>query len=58
MSGAPREFRGRIYDNILDTTRVKPIVRMMGPTNVEAEFLAKLECLNTWNWSKIASAWK
>ena len=58
MSGAPREFRDPIYDNILDTIGARPIVRMMGPANVESKFLEKLELLNTWNRSKIASASK
>ena len=49
MVGAHGEFRGRIYDSILDTIGATPIVRLsrlMAHAGVEAELLAKLEFFN------------
>ncbi len=49
MTGAQGEFRGRIYDNILDTIGATPIVRLsrlMAHAGVETELLAKLEFFN------------
>lgn len=46
---APQEFRGRIYDSILQTIGATPIVRLsrlMAETGVAAELLAKLEFFN------------
>lgn len=45
----PQEFRGRIYDSILQTIGATPIVRLsrlMADTGVAAELLAKLEFFN------------
>ncbi len=49
MDGAHSEFRGRIYDSILDTIGKTPIVRLsrlMAHTNISSELLAKLEFFN------------
>jgi cysteine synthase A len=49
MAGAHGEFRGRIYDNILETIGATPIVRLsrlMAHTGIESELLAKLEFFN------------
>lgn len=48
-NGMPQEFRGRIYDSILQTIGATPIVRLsrlMADTGVNAELLAKLEFFN------------
>ena len=48
-NSAPQEFRGRIYDSILQTIGATPIVRLsrlMADTGVTAELLAKLEFFN------------
>ena len=49
MVGAHGEFRGRIYDNILDTIGATPIVRLsrlMAHADLKTELLAKLEFFN------------
>lgn len=49
MSGAQGEFRGRIYNNILETIGATPIVRLsrlMAHAGIESELLAKLEFFN------------
>ena len=49
MAGAHGEFRGRIYDNILDTIGATPIVRLsrlMAHADLKTELLAKLEFFN------------
>lgn len=49
MAGAHGEFRGRIYDNILETIGATPIVRLsrlMAHAGIESELLAKLEFFN------------
>lgn len=49
MAGAQPEFRGRIYDSILDTVGATPIVRLsrlMAKTQAKTELLAKLEFFN------------
>lgn len=49
MAGAHGEFRGRIYDNILETIGATPIVRLsrlVAHAGVETELLAKLEFFN------------
>lgn len=49
MAGAHSEFRGRIYNNILETVGATPIVRLsrlMAHAGIEAELLAKLEFFN------------
>jgi len=49
MAGAHGEFRGRIYDNILDTIGATPIVRLsrlVAHAGVETDLLAKLEFFN------------
>lgn len=46
---APQEFRGRIYDSILQTIGATPIVRLsrlMADTGIATELLAKLEFFN------------
>ena len=48
-NGMPQEFRGRIYDSILQTIGATPIVRLsrlMADTGVASELLAKLEFFN------------
>ncbi|HJR20767.1 MAG TPA: cysteine synthase A [Dongiaceae bacterium] len=49
MSSAPTHFRGRIYDNLLQTIGATPLVRLSRlakAENVKAEILAKLEFFN------------
>lgn len=49
MSGAQAEFRGRIYDDILQTVGATPIVRLSrlaAHKGVSSELLAKLEFFN------------
>ena len=46
---SPTEFRGRIYDSVLDTVGATPIVRLsrlMADAGLSAELLAKLEFFN------------
>ncbi len=46
---SPGEFRGRIYDSVLDTIGATPIVRLsrlMAEAGLSAELLAKLEFFN------------
>jgi cysteine synthase A len=49
MSSAPTHFRGRIYDNLLQTIGATPLVRLSRlakAENVKAEILGKLEFFN------------
>ncbi len=49
MSGENPEFRGKIYDNIVDTIGATPLVRfsrLAADAGVEAEILGKLEFFN------------
>ena len=49
MSGDNPEFRGRIYDNIVDTIGATPLVRfsrLAAEAGVEAEIIGKLEFFN------------
>lgn len=49
VNSSPPEFRGRIYDSVLDTVGATPIVRLsrlMADAGVSAELLAKLEFFN------------
>lgn len=49
MSGENSEFRGKIYDNIIDTIGATPLVRfsrLAADAGVEAEILGKLEFFN------------
>ena len=48
-NNATGDFRGRIYDSILDTVGSTPLVRLsrlMEETGCKAEIVAKLECFN------------
>ena len=49
MSGGNQEFRGKIYDNIVETIGATPLVRfsrLAADAGVEAEILGKLEFFN------------
>src|SRR6516164_8023620 len=49
MMASTPEFRGRIYDSIIDTIGATPLVRLsrlMQARNVKADLLAKLEFFN------------
>lgn len=49
VTALPSEFRGRIYDSVLDTVGATPIVRLsrlMADAGLGAELLAKLEFFN------------
>jgi cysteine synthase len=49
MSSAPTHFRGRIYDNLLQTIGATPLVRLSRlakAENVKAEIIGKLEFFN------------
>lgn len=49
MSGENPEFRGKVYDNIVDTIGATPLVRfsrLAADAGVEAEILGKLEFFN------------
>jgi cysteine synthase A len=49
MSGENQEFRGKIYDNIIDTIGATPLVRfsrLAADAGVEVEILGKLEFFN------------
>ena len=49
MSGENQEFRGKVYDNIIDTIGATPLVRfsrLAADAGVEVEILGKLEFFN------------
>ena len=49
MSGEKQEFRGKVYDNIIDTIGATPLVRfsrLAADAGVEVEILGKLEFFN------------